>query len=61
MCLMHPMRPRMQVEALSEFHTMMAHDSARAFYGPGHVFAANELGELTACPSMSIGCVNSEI
>mmetsp|Transcript_13567 Transcript_13567/g.23825 ORF Transcript_13567/g.23825 Transcript_13567/m.23825 type:complete len:383 (-) Transcript_13567:665-1813(-) len=35
-----------EIEALSEFHEMMARDSARAFYGPGHVFAANELGAI---------------
>jgi hypothetical protein len=31
--------------AAQEFHDMLSTDPARAFYGPGHVFAAAELGE----------------
>lgn len=42
----------LQVEALQEFMEMLGSDPARAFYGPGHVFAANELGEqATLAPS----------
>ena len=33
-----------EVAALGEFFAMLSHDSARAFYGPGHVLAAAELG-----------------
>lgn len=33
-----------EVQALQEFYDMLAKDPARAFYGPGHVFAAHELG-----------------
>eukprot|EP00192_Tetraselmis_astigmatica_P010755 CAMPEP_0117663006 /NCGR_PEP_ID=MMETSP0804-20121206/8353_1 /TAXON_ID=1074897 /ORGANISM="Tetraselmis astigmatica, Strain CCMP880" /LENGTH=381 /DNA_ID=CAMNT_0005469937 /DNA_START=585 /DNA_END=1730 /DNA_ORIENTATION=- len=33
-----------EVRALAEFHAMLSNDSARAFYGPGHVAAAAELG-----------------
>eukprot|EP00967_Tisochrysis_lutea_P102819 scaffold154964_cov19-Tisochrysis_lutea.AAC.1 len=32
-----------EVSSLKAFMEMMARDSARAFYGPGHVFAANEI------------------
>jgi protein pelota len=32
------------VQALDDFYKMMARDSARAFYGPGHVFAAAGVG-----------------
>jgi protein pelota len=32
------------VAALAAFHAMLGADSARAFYGPGHVRAAAELG-----------------
>ncbi|KAG0592920.1 hypothetical protein M758_1G281900 [Ceratodon purpureus] len=31
-----------EVKALDAFHAMLGHDSARAFYGPGHVFAAHD-------------------
>ena len=31
-------------KALEDFYAMMARDSARAFYGPGHVQAAAEMG-----------------
>lgn len=31
-----------EVKALDDFHTMLANDSSRAFYGPGHVFAAHD-------------------
>lgn len=31
-----------EVRALEDFYTMLANDSSRAFYGPGHVAAANE-------------------
>ena len=33
-----------ETQALQAFYDMMAKDSARAFYGPGHVQAAHELG-----------------
>jgi protein pelota len=33
-----------EVAALEEFFTVLANDSARAFYGPGHVVAAAEQG-----------------
>lgn len=31
-----------EVRALDDFHAMLSNDSSRAFYGPGHVFAAHE-------------------
>jgi hypothetical protein len=37
--------PSLQVEALKDFMTMLGSDPSRAFYGPGHVFAAQDLGE----------------
>lgn len=39
----------LQVEALREFMEMLGCDPARAFYGPGHVFAANDLGGCCLC------------
>jgi len=35
-----------EVEALQEFYTMLGSDPSRAFYGPGHVLAAAELGAI---------------
>jgi hypothetical protein len=35
-----------EVSALQEFYTMLTADSSRAFYGPGHVLAAAELGAI---------------
>lgn len=35
-----------EVGALQEFYDMLASDPSRAFYGPGHVFAAAELGAI---------------
>lgn len=35
-----------EVAALQAFHIMLSQDSARAFYGPGHVRAAHELGAI---------------
>ena len=35
-----------EVIALQAFHAMLGQDSARAFYGPGHVRAAHELGAI---------------
>jgi protein pelota len=35
-----------QVEVLQDFYKMLAEDPGRAFYGPGHVFAAAELGAI---------------
>lgn len=35
-----------EVDALQEFYKMLSEDPARAFYGPGHVFAAAELGAI---------------
>ena len=33
-----------ETQLLQAFYDMMAKDSSRAFYGPGHVQAAHELG-----------------
>jgi len=35
-----------EVQKLADFMHMLGSDSARAFYGPGHVFAAHELGAI---------------
>lgn len=35
-----------EVQALSDFMTMLSNDPSRAFYGPGHVWAAHELGAI---------------
>ncbi|KAF6264488.1 Dom34 protein [Scenedesmus sp. NREL 46B-D3] len=35
-----------EVAALQEFYAMLGADSSRAFYGPGHVLAAAELGAI---------------
>lgn len=35
-----------EVQTLSAFMTMLASDPSRAFYGPGHVYAAHELGAI---------------
>lgn len=35
-----------EVKALGGFYSMLASDPARAFYGPGHVVAAAELGAI---------------
>lgn len=35
-----------ETRVLQEFYAMLSHDSARAFYGPGHVRAAHELGAI---------------
>eukprot|EP00877_Chromochloris_zofingiensis_P014927 jgi/Chrzof1/9689/Cz04g12080.t1 len=35
-----------EVAALQEFYDMLGNDPARAFYGPGHVLAAAELGAI---------------
>lgn len=35
-----------EVSALKEFYDMLSSDPARAFYGPGHVLAAAELGAI---------------
>ncbi|KAK9817970.1 hypothetical protein WJX72_005116 [[Myrmecia] bisecta] len=35
-----------EVQVLQDFYAMLANDSARAFYGPGHVQAAHELGAI---------------
>lgn len=35
-----------EVSALKEFYDMLSNDPARAFYGPGHVLAAAELGAI---------------
>ena len=35
-----------EIAALKDWYTMLANDSSRAFYGPGHVFAAHELGAI---------------
>jgi len=48
-----------EVSSLKAFMEMMAKDSARAFYGPGHVFAANEIGRLSVylCVFLCYICV----
>ncbi len=39
-----------ETQALGEFYAMLGNDSTRAFYGPGHVLAAAEMGEcLSEC------------
>jgi hypothetical protein len=35
-----------ETQALADFMAMLAHDSSRAFYGPGHVLAAHEMGAI---------------
>ncbi|KAL6774078.1 hypothetical protein ACKKBG_A23685 [Auxenochlorella protothecoides x Auxenochlorella symbiontica] len=35
-----------EVAAMADFYAMMSSDPARAFYGPGHVWAAHELGAI---------------
>jgi stalled ribosome rescue protein Dom34 len=35
-----------EVSALQDFYAMLTADSSRAFYGPGHVLAAAELGAI---------------
>lgn len=35
-----------EIAALKAWYAMLAQDSARAFYGPGHVQAAHELGAI---------------
>lgn len=46
-----------EVSALQEFYTMLTADSSRAFYGPGHVLAAAELGAIqTLLISGASGC-----
>lgn len=35
-----------EVQALADFMTMLGQDSSRAFYGPGHVHAAHEMGAI---------------
>ncbi|KAL4422403.1 hypothetical protein ABPG75_008600 [Micractinium tetrahymenae] len=35
-----------EVQALADFLAMLAQDSSRAFYGPGHVHAAHEMGAI---------------
>lgn len=35
-----------EVKALAEFYEMLSNSPARAFYGPGHVAAAAELGAI---------------
>ena len=40
---MQDTKARREVEVLQQFYAMLSNDSARAFYGPGHVKAAQEL------------------
>lgn len=47
-----------EVRALEEFFVMMARDPARAFYGPGHVFAAAETGAIE-CLLLSDGLLRA--
>lgn len=35
-----------EIKVLDEFHKLLAHDSTKAFYGAGHVFAAAEMGAI---------------
>lgn len=43
-CCLQDTKAAKETQALQAFYDMMARDSARAFYGPGHVQAAHELG-----------------
>ena len=43
-CLTQDTKAAKETKLLQDFYDMMARDSARAFYGPGHVQAAHELG-----------------
>ena len=43
-CVAQDTKAVKETKLLQDFYDMMAHDSARAFYGPGHVQAAHELG-----------------
>lgn len=43
-CLAQDTKAAKETKLLQDFYDMMARDSARAFYGPGHVQAAHELG-----------------
>ena len=42
--LMQDTKAAKETKLLQDFYAMMARDSSRAFYGPGHVQAAHELG-----------------
>lgn len=42
MALIKDTKAVQEVKALDDFHAMLSNDSARAFYGPGHVFAAHD-------------------
>lgn len=46
-----PHRPPSGVKALADFMAMLAQDSSRAFYGPGHVHAAHEMGAIQVPPA----------
>ena len=49
-----------EVSGLKDFMKMMAQDSARAFYGPGHVLAANEMGRWPGlCVKVPLDCIQS--
>ena len=43
---MQDTKARKEVEILQQFYSMLSSDSSRAFYGPGHVKAAQELGAI---------------
>lgn len=43
---MQDTKARREVEVLQQFYSMLSNDSARAFYGPGHIKAAQELGAI---------------
>ncbi len=44
LCLTQDTKAAKETKLLQDFYDMMARDSARAFYGPGPVQAAHELG-----------------
>lgn len=35
-----------ETRVLQDFYNMLSQDSSRAFYGPGHIRASNELGAI---------------
>ena len=53
--LLHACGP-MLLPLLQEFYDMLSADPSRAFYGPGHVFAAAELGEGRHVAADVAGC-----
>ena len=50
-----------ETQALADFMAMLAHDSSRAFYGPGHVQAAHEMGAIQVCGGGGGGCAAAAV